>query len=320
MTTCSADALAAHEPLAGTAPHVTAWIIIEQPGAWGRDALADSRLDPDVAAHLATAKGTGVSVLLARHPDRGERSAATGRNVWLARCYAGATVLRHEVVDSLAPLLMWDLPAIGAGRLPPFGTVAVDPMLFVCTNSGRDLCCATLGRALVTAMMEGLSSAARGDVWECSHIGGHRFAPVSLTLPSGVVHGRLDVDSALAVRYRAATGAVVTGHARGRSCLPAPLQVADLETQTRYGVEDAGQLDVLVVRDGVAIPVSPALGLVIGEESTVDVEVRHADGRAWRGSVVSSALERARLESCGKEPVAASTWSCAGLEPMEPWR
>jgi hypothetical protein len=320
VTTCSQDARAAHEPLPGTAPYATAWIVVEQPGAWGRDALNDSNLDPTVARHLVTAKGTGVSVILARHPDRPPRADLKGRHVWLARSYAGATLLRHAVVDSLDQLLDWDFTAIGSGQLPAFGSVRPAPMMFVCTNSGRDLCCATAGRALVGSLMNQLPVDARTDVWECSHIGGHRFAPVALSLPTGVVHGRLDLDTAMAVRRRARDGRTVLEKARGRSSLPQPLQVAVIEVQRRFDVEEIDDLDALVVRGVAARPTTPASVAALSAERSVEVEVRHADGRAWGATVLARALDRDRLESCGKEPVPGMTWSCVRLDTAPNWR
>ena len=38
---CTAQSLAVDEPLAGTAPVVSCYIVIEQPGAWGREALLE---------------------------------------------------------------------------------------------------------------------------------------------------------------------------------------------------------------------------------------------------------------------------------------
>ncbi|MBV9923283.1 MAG: hypothetical protein JOY78_20875 [Pseudonocardia sp.] len=68
------------------------------------------------------------------------------------------------------------LPEPGA-RLP--GRPVDDPLLLVCTHGRRDRCCALDGRALVRALVE----AGEPDVWECSHLSGHRFAPTALVLP-----------------------------------------------------------------------------------------------------------------------------------------
>jgi hypothetical protein len=320
VTTCSIDAIAAHEPLPGTSPYATAWIVIEQPGPWGRDALAESHLDDDVARHLSPHAGTGVGVLLARHPDRPERAGLRDRHVWLARSSPGASTLQHAVLHSIKEIAKWDLTAIGAGELPALGSVSARPMMFVCTHSGRDLCCATGGRALITTLMQHLPPGERERVWECSHIGGHRFAPVSLSLPSGAVHGRLDATSAIAVLKAADHGRTVTEHLRGRSSHAQPLQVAAIAVQRRFHVDALDELDVLVVRDEITHPIGPAEVARLSELRTVDAEVRHADGRSWRANVVARPLERDRLESCGKQPVPGIAWSCTRLEAGPDWR
>jgi hypothetical protein len=319
VTSCSLDSLDAHEPLAGTAPYATAWIVIEQPGPWGRDALADSRLDRDVSAHLATAKGTGVTALLARHPDRPERAGASSRHVWVARSVAGGMLVRHAEVDSVAVIADWDLAEIGRGSLPPFGSVTRDPVTFICTHSGRDLCCAVHGRALVADVTPRLAPKDRAGLWECSHIGGHRFAPVALTLPQGTVHGRLDFESALLVQERARSGGVVVDHLRGRSSLIPPFQSAAIEVQRRWGVEGVDDLDVLRVVDGTARPVAlPAPQP--GDTGQVEAEVRHVDGRSWRAVVESEPLERDRRESCGKEQIPGGMWVVTEIVTAPSWR
>jgi hypothetical protein len=94
----------------------------------------------------------------------------------------------------------------------------------VCTHGRRDRCCALDGRALVKALID----AGEPDVWESSHLGGHRFAPTALVLPTGYLYGRLDVATAVQARKAAELGEVETALCRGRSAFPAAGQVADL--------------------------------------------------------------------------------------------
>jgi hypothetical protein len=318
VTSCSIDALAAHEPLAGTAPIAGTWIVIEQPGPWGRDVLADSGLAADLREHLSGAKALGMSVILARHPDRPGRVGSPDRHVWVARSAPGGMLLRHALLADLGEIGDWDLPAVAAGSLPAVGTVEATPVMFICTHSGRDRCCAVHGRALMTAVLDRTAPEDRERVWECSHLGGHRFAPVSLTLPSGAVHGRLDVGSALAVLATADRGEVVLDHLRGRSSLVAPFQVAAIEVQRRHGISGFDDLDVLRLVDDRAVPMLPGALLDPGN-ALLRAEVRHADGRAWRAALVARDLDRPRLESCGKDPVPGVTWVCTELEQTTPW-
>ena len=330
---CSAGSLAADEPLAGTAPVAQSWIIIEQPGPWGRQALTDSRLDAELGAALKVASAdSGTTVLLARHPDRLERDLHGGeqgqdqplehgegsvRNIWVAHTAPGDTRMRHGVTRDLSQMGSWDLSAIAHGSLPPFGVSVKEPVLFVCTHSGRDQCCAVLGRSLLSAVLDRLPPDERATVWEVSHIGGHRFAPTALSLPSGAVYGRLEVDDVLRIRDDDARRIVSTHNYRGRTAFPQPLQVAEIAVRDVAGVLDRDVLDVLTIRDGRAIPVKPSGELP--ETTALQVEVRHVDGRAWQVTVNRESLPTSRAESCGGEPLDALVWRASGVSEATRW-
>src|SRR5829696_5330630 len=75
---CSVQALARGDSVVATAAPATRWVLIEQPGPWGREALAESRFDQEVAPRLAArARAENVRLLLVRRP--GERLAESGR-------------------------------------------------------------------------------------------------------------------------------------------------------------------------------------------------------------------------------------------------
>ena len=315
MTACSALATALGEPLAGTAPVAGAWIVIENPGPWGRDAVEDSRLPDDVRQHLRGAKGRGISVLLARRPDRPERTASAGVHVWVARSAAGGMRLRHGLLADPGPLARWDLDAIARGELPALDGASTTPLLLVCTHSKRDQCCAIHGRSLVGEIMAVASAEQRERVWECSHIGGHRFAPVTLSLPSGAIHGRLAPGDGVDLLDRTDAGRVRVDLLRGRSCFPGPLQAAEVAVRATEGIDAVADLDVLVRVSGRTLP-APVAWTPEADQATA--EVRHRDGRAWLVEVHRRDLPQPRPESCGKEALTAHTWTCSPPVPLPP--
>jgi hypothetical protein len=67
-----------------------------------------------------------------------------------------------------------------------------NPMLLICTNGKRDKCCAIFGRNLITQSKDLLSPDLFGQILECSHLGGHRFAPTAIWLPENLALGRLE--------------------------------------------------------------------------------------------------------------------------------
>jgi hypothetical protein len=139
-------------------------------------------------------------------------------------------------------------------------------MLLVCTHGRRDRCCAVDGRALALSVVD----AGEQHVWECSHLGGHRFAPTALVLPTGYAYGRLDPATAIAARKAAFPGEVDTTLCRGRSTWSPAGQVAELAVRSATGLRDADALQVadtaggavVSARDGRrwAVDVAPTVG------------------------------------------------------------
>lgn len=209
---CSESALV--EPLAGTAPLARWWWLIEVPGAWGRDAVADCR----VPAVRALTSDDRRRVILVRRPGRHPAKDDRGPlRVWIAGAMPGDPPARVAVAEP-EDLASW--PDAGPPHAHPD---PLAPVLAVCTNSARDMCCGIDGRALVTA----LGAAGVDGVWECSHLGGHRFAPTALHVPTGLVYGRLTEAVARRLLHTGPDEHSVSW-LRGRSALEAPAQAAEI--------------------------------------------------------------------------------------------
>ena len=162
-------------------------------------------------------------VVLVRRPGRHPATDPQAPlRVWICGSLPHDPPPRVAVVDQHADLLDW--PASG----PTDGLARPDPqapLLAVCTNSSRDLCCGLDGRALVGTLTSAVTSS-NDRVWECSHLGGHRFAPTALLVGDGLVYGRLDAAVAQSLIDSGPTPSTA-GHLRGRSCLPPAAQAAE---------------------------------------------------------------------------------------------
>ena len=314
--------VSADEPLAGTAPRARAWLVLEQPGPYGFRALAESHLPERVRDALALVpKESRTTVLLARtvgrHADPGDHDGT--RRFWFAHVAPGGVRMRSGVLpdsELLRPDLLDVLEGASRGELPPWGTSSTEPLLLVCTNSRRDVCCALNGRPLAQALAADQAYAAR--VLEVSHLGGHRFAPTALLLPWGHAFGRLDADAARAVLDGAADGRIGSlVHHRGRTAASQPVQAASCAVRVAEGVDGLDDIDALRVVGDRAVPAG--LRWQGDDEGVADVEVRHRDGRAWRVVVRRSSLEPARPESCGKAPVDPHVWVADAPVATAPW-
>jgi hypothetical protein len=296
VSTCAAVSLRLAEPLAATTPVATGWLVLEQPGPWGRAALTDSHLDLGVARELEDRlAGSGVRILLIRrpgpHPDRPARP----RQVFLAHTAPGAAWLEGGLLDHPKDVLDLDLAALAAGRRTGFGTAPAAPPLLVCTNGRRDRCCALLGRG----MAGGLADRHAGRVWECSHLGGHRFAPTLLVLPAGTAYGRVDEVLADRVAAAAAAGHVELAGYRGRSTWERPGQAAEIAVRGLLGETGADALSVAR-----AVPGAP---------DRWTAAVSHADGGAWTVEIARTVADVPRPESCGKEPGRPDRYSAVAV-------
>ena len=226
---CTAAGDLRGDPLAGTASTVRAFLLVENPGPWGIDALTDNRLPRAVKAGLASAaRAARVRVNLIRRHHR--PAPRTRFRVYAAWAGPDRPWLETAVLDTADQLLDLDLDALGAGRSPGLEPTT-EQLLCVCTHGRHDACCAERGRPVAAA----LAAAHPEEAWEISHIGGDRFSGNALFLPHGLYYGRLDAVTGVAVAGGHLAGQVDLDHLRGRSSYPMPVQAAEVALRTRLG-------------------------------------------------------------------------------------
>jgi hypothetical protein len=230
---CAAASLGRGEALVGTASRVGSWVLVEQPGAWGADALLESGLDPAVGRALAErARATGTRVLLVRSPDRSRPDGAR-------RCFLAHTGARSSWIEALqladpADLLRLDWGRLTSATPPGLGAPHAGTLCLVCTHGRHDACCADLGRPLVRALVE----ARVDDVWESSHLGGDRFAGNLVSLPDGSYFGRVEPGDAVDLVARLRRGELRLDGYRGRSCFAPRVQAAERFAREATGVTE----------------------------------------------------------------------------------
>ena len=284
----------------GTAARAQFFVAVEQAGPWGRDAATQSHLDPAVGRALSAAcadRGGRLSLLRAPGPHADDHH-ATGHTAYLAWSGTAPWLLAARVATP-ADLLSADLDALARGdrwavarSLP--GARPSEPVLLVCTNGRRDVCCAVRGRPVALEA----AAAVPGRVWEASHTGGHRFAPTAVLLPHGATYARLDADACADLLRSAQEGAAPArllgpSHDRGLSALEPAAQVAQAHVRHLAGEVAFG---AVVCRS-----------TDVRDDGSVLVQVAHRDGRRW--TVRCRRQPRAPLpESCGKAAVEAFVW------------
>jgi len=214
-----------------TASMVRNWVLIEQPGAWGSQALNQSGLPTDAARRLAAlSRAHNFRVLLLRRP---QRPAGGARQCFVAHSGAADRWMQERVVSDLDDLLNVDFTPLRDGRQVDFGPRRERPLYLVCTNGRHDPCCATLGRPVARGLQRGSAAEA---VWECSHFGGDRFAGNLVCLPDGLYFGRLGPEQAQRVVDAYGRGTIDLDHYRGRAGQPFAAQAAEYFIRRQHGL------------------------------------------------------------------------------------
>lgn len=277
MTTpfrCAVGSSGRPDELAGTASTVRAFLLVEEPGPWGVDALRDSRLSVGGPLGDAARAARVRPLLMRRH---GRSSVEPGRRVFAAYADPVRPWLESTVVERPEDLLDLDLAALGRGESP--GLTPTDtPVFAVCTHGRHDACCAERGRPVAAA----LAAAHPEETWQVSHIGGDRFAGNVLVLPHGLYYGRVDPAAALALAGAHLAGHLDLDHLRGRSGWAMSVQAAEIALRRQLG-ETAVDAVHLVARR------------VDGPDTLVELSVA---GRRWRVEVHSTTGPETALLTC----------------------
>ena len=180
-------------------------------------------LDPEGTAQLPSLAPDGVTPLPA--PDAPRVNGAPGLE---AAGVPGAGVPGGGVPGGGVPGNGVPGGGVPGGGVPgggvPGGGVPGDgaPVFLVFAHGTHDVCCAMRGRPVAAA----LTVARPGQVWECSHVGGDRFAANVLVLPAGVLYGRIPESAAPLLADAADGGRVLAAHLRGRVGFPPDQQAA----------------------------------------------------------------------------------------------
>lgn len=228
---CAPLSCALGEPVAGTASAIRSWLLLEHRGPWSKSARDDvfARVLPP-ARHAELQRvwdDEQLRPLLIRRPGRARPGPLT---VLMASSLTGRTWVERLLVDDPGELAGLDLARLAAGQ-PGQGEPVTPPVFLVCTHGAKDLCCSVHGRPVAAAVEQ-----AGGDVWECTHVGGDRFAANVVALPEGLMYGRVPVARAAELVTATHAGQLVPDLLRGRSRYPQGAQAAEIFVRTERGL------------------------------------------------------------------------------------
>ena len=256
---CSDQSLSRDDPMYGTASAGFSWVLLELPGAWGHSAFLHSPnvIDPQLGRAIVRRFETAKMRIAAirRHGRRPD----TPRWRWfVAHSEPGGEALYGGEVND--PREYLDLALDGSD-----GVLSTDPVVAVCAHGKHDQCCAVRGRSACKAIADRYPE----YTWECSHLGGDRFAATMLVLPEGLCYGRVDsTDSAELVRLYQ-EGRLDNRFLRGRTSLPHAVQAAQYFARETFGDDRIASLSPVTVERGDGI-----IHVVLnGESGPIEVDL-----------------------------------------------
>jgi hypothetical protein len=258
-----------------TGPPGQRWLLIEREGAWPARALdVFDSFDAYALSQKAAAYEARISLI--RRPRRHPRMPGVFR--WaIADIRPGSEGIRWSEAESVEEIIAddWHVSP-GQG----------DPVAIVCAHSKHDVCCALRGRPVAAA----LEPMWPGQVWECSHLGGDRFAANMVVLPHGLCFGRVDAGAGFEILDAYHRGELLAEHLRGRSAYTRQEQAADCLARVALGhVCIAGLRPVMHTADGAEFSVSFT-------DPTVTIRVREREVRLGSPATCRALGEGAAFE------------------------
>lgn len=277
---CSDLSLARNDPLYGTASAGSTWVLLELSGPWGQSALlgSPSVLDPELGRAIARRfEKAGMRIAAIRRPGR--RSPTRRFRWFIAQAAEGSEALYRGEVNSPREYLDIALDGSDGQRSPA-------PVVAVCAHGKHDQCCAVRGRSATAAI------AARYPdfTWECSHLGGDRFAATMLVLPAGLCYGRVDSTDAAELVRLYLEGRLDNRFLRGRTSLPHAVQAAQYFAREHYRddrIHALSPIDIEHGDNGIRV-------LLDSEEGPLEVVLAEQMSEPLRSTCTASVAGRVR--------------------------
>ena len=237
---CSDQSLARNDPMYGTASAGSAWMLLELSGSWGPSAFlqSPSAIDPQLGRTIVRrVEAAGMRIAAIR---RHGRRPDTPRWRWfMAQSAAGSEALYQGEVSDPREYLEISLDGTD-------GALSSDPLVAICAHGKHDQCCAVRGRSACQA----IAAKYPEFTWECSHLGGDRFAATMLVLPEGLCYGRVDSAEPAELVRLYLEGRLDNRFLRGRTSLPHAVQAAQYFVREAFGDDRIDALHPVDVERG----------------------------------------------------------------------
>ncbi len=234
---CSLLSQENREQIYGTAPLIAKWFLLEYPAAWRTRAIEKSNIPDRVKDHFseyAAAVPNSRQILIRQNHKLRDGCL----RCFVVNCRekgSGASRLELASFDELADSNLAMLENRADARLLD------EPLFLVCTHGTHDKCCAKFGLPVYRA----LRHEAGEQAWQCSHIGGDRFAANVICFPHGIYYGHVTPEDVGPILDTYRRGEIYLKNYRGRCCYPRVAQIAEYFIRSESGALKIDELQFL---------------------------------------------------------------------------
>lgn len=223
---CSQKAQKYAHQLPGTASVFKKLLVIEIPGSWRKPVWDNALIPPDLQAYFDTIHTDGWRLLGVKQ--------ANHNGPFRVQVYTledDLFVGYETMVENYNDFMTWhrNYDVANMERI-------TNQQVYICCHGVHDRCCGQFGVGFYQSMNEYKQEhGSSAEIWQCSHVGGHRMAPTALVMPQGYMYGHLTNDEIGSWLEYIESNAVYTPKARGSVLRPADEQFVELAVREQKG-------------------------------------------------------------------------------------
>lgn len=236
---CSILAQNAHLPLQGSATFRPLQIFFEWPKPWKSPLLASSDLPTDLGLLVKDAAQQRKVLSLLAFCDPHKEPDLRHLRVVVARLKQSEGFPSYEFLEDFVSkdMLTQYLRSIVFSNEVEYKKTFSKKEIFICTHAAHDRCCGDFGPQLVSKILVDPKLKEFG-IFECSHLGGHRFAPTMIELPTFNCYGFLNEEVVRKILLDSEDHtSLVQSHYRGFCGLETGEQVLEAAAFAKFGRE-----------------------------------------------------------------------------------
>lgn len=227
------------ELMYGTASTTDYWLLLEYTQQWTDRAITKNNLPHHINQYLSEVLDAvqGSRLLFIK---RSNRSVET-LHLFIISCKELLPFTRLFYLNSYEDLLNLDLKNV-IPRLDNSDEGKYTERLFlVCTDGQHDKCCAKYGFSIFQTLRKTLGERA----WQCTHVGGDRFAANLICFPHGIYYGHVEESDVPEIISSYDKNRIYLKTFRGRACFSRYVQVGECFVREKTGLMDLSALEFI---------------------------------------------------------------------------